>query len=41
VEVRPTLALRFNYDERIEDGMYAYAALERLRALIEHPEAAL
>jgi pyruvate/2-oxoglutarate dehydrogenase complex dihydrolipoamide acyltransferase (E2) component len=32
--------LRFSYDERVEDGLYAAHALETLRALIEDPGAA-
>jgi hypothetical protein len=36
---REVVALRYTYDERIEDGFYAARALERLQALLEHPEA--
>lgn len=32
--------LRWSYDERVEDGLYAQAALEKLQAMIEDPEAA-
>jgi hypothetical protein len=38
VTVRPVLPLRFTFDERVEDGMYAHVALEHLRAMIEDPE---
>jgi len=33
--------LRYTYDERIEDGLYAQRALERLRELVEDPGAVL
>jgi 2-oxoacid dehydrogenases acyltransferase (catalytic domain) len=39
VSSREVFALRYTYDERIEDGFYAARALERLQALLEHPEA--
>ena len=29
--------LRFTYDERVEDGLYAHEALQELRALVEDP----
>lgn len=32
--------LRYTYDERVEDGLYAQRALERLRTYVEDPEAA-
>lgn len=32
--------LRWSYDERVEDGLYAQAALEQMRELIEDPERA-
>ncbi|RIK10372.1 MAG: hypothetical protein DCC49_03645 [Acidobacteria bacterium] len=32
--------LRWSYDERVEDGLYAQAALEQLRAMVEDPEGA-
>jgi len=35
---RPIAALRFTYDERIEDGLYAQRSLELLRRLVEDPE---
>jgi hypothetical protein len=34
---KPSLALRFSYDERIEDGMYAHEGLEHLKSLVEDP----
>ena len=40
VEPRPIMPLRFTFDERVEDGLYAHAALEHMRALVEHPEGA-
>lgn len=40
VEVRPTAVLRYTYDERIEDGLYAMRSLDRVRQLVEDPEAA-
>ena len=39
VERRVAL-LRFTYDERVEDGLYAGAALQRLQQMIEDPEGA-
>ena len=39
VTSREVVALRYTYDERVEDGFYAAGALERLQALLEHPEA--
>jgi hypothetical protein len=39
VTARPTATLRFSYDERIEDGLYAQSALERFRSYVEDPEA--
>ncbi len=33
----PTLTVRYSYDERIEDGLYAQRSLERLRARVEDP----
>jgi hypothetical protein len=35
---REVFALRYTYDERVEDGFYAARALERLQALLEAPE---
>jgi hypothetical protein len=35
---REVFALRYTYDERIEDGFYAARALERLQELLEQPE---
>ena len=37
---RPTVTLRFTYDERVEDGLYARRSLEVLRQLVEDPAAA-
>jgi hypothetical protein len=39
VEVRPVANLRFSYDERIEDGLYAQRSLEILRGIVEDPAA--
>ena len=36
---REVFRMRYTYDERVEDGFYAARALERLQALLEHPEA--
>jgi hypothetical protein len=33
--------IRFSYDERVEDGLYAAHALETFRTLVEHPDPAL
>ena len=30
--------LRFTYDERVEDGLYAQRSLEQMRLLVEDPE---
>ncbi len=40
VGVEEIVALRYTYDERVEDGFYAARALERLRALLLDPAAA-
>lgn len=40
VAVRPTVTLRYTYDERIEDGLYCAAALDLLRRRVEDPGAA-
>lgn len=37
VEVRPTVSLRYTYDERIEDGLYAGSSLEIVRRVVEDP----
>jgi hypothetical protein len=37
LEVRPSLPLRYSYDERIEDGFYAASALAKVRSWIEDP----
>jgi hypothetical protein len=39
VEVRPSLLLRYSYDERIEDGFYAASALGKVRGWLEDPAA--
>jgi hypothetical protein len=39
VEVRPSLMLRYSYDERIEDGFYAASAIGLVRSWIEDPAA--
>jgi 2-oxoacid dehydrogenases acyltransferase (catalytic domain) len=40
VKVRKIATLRFSYDERIEDGLYAQSSLERFRTYVEDPEGA-
>jgi hypothetical protein len=37
VEARPTMQLRYSYDERIEDGHYCARGLELLRSRVEDP----
>ncbi len=37
VVARPTLTLRFTYDERVEDGLYAARSLKLLASRIEDP----
>jgi hypothetical protein len=37
IEIRPSLILRYSYDERIEDGFYAASAIASVRAWIEDP----
>jgi hypothetical protein len=37
VVVKPTVLIRYTYDERIEDGFYCAAALELLRRRVEDP----
>ena len=37
VEVRPSLLLRYSYDERVEDGFYAASAIALVRDWIEDP----
>lgn len=37
IEIRPSLVLRYSYDERIEDGFYAASAIARVRGWIEDP----
>jgi len=37
VEVRPSLLLRYSYDERIEDGFYAASAIGKVRQYVEDP----
>jgi hypothetical protein len=39
IEVRPSLLIRYSYDERIEDGFYAASAIARVRTWIEDPAA--
>jgi hypothetical protein len=39
VEARPTLLLRYSYDERVEDGHYCARALDLLKARVEDPSA--
>jgi len=36
-EVRPMMTLRYSFDERIEDGLYAARALEIVKTIIEDP----
>jgi hypothetical protein len=40
VQARKTLTLRYSYDERIEDGLYAATALQTLKGIAESPWAA-
>jgi pyruvate/2-oxoglutarate dehydrogenase complex dihydrolipoamide acyltransferase (E2) component len=40
VTARRVLPVRFTYDERLQDGLYAAHALDRFRALAEDPAAA-
>lgn len=35
---RPVASLKFSFDERIEDGLYAQRSLQTLKAIIEDPE---
>ena len=37
VAVTPTVMLRYTYDERIEDGLYAATAIDLLRRWVEDP----
>ncbi len=37
VEARPVVKLKFTYDERVEDGLYAAKALELLKAYMQTP----
>jgi hypothetical protein len=37
VEIRPSLLLRYTYDERVEDGFYAASAIALVRDWIEDP----
>lgn len=37
VQARPAVRLKFTYDERVEDGLYAAKALELLRKYMEQP----
>lgn len=37
---RRTVTLRYSYDERVEDGLYAATALQTLRDIVERPWAA-
>jgi pyruvate/2-oxoglutarate dehydrogenase complex dihydrolipoamide acyltransferase (E2) component len=39
IEVRASLLLRYSYDERIEDGVYAASAIAMVRGWIEDPAA--
>jgi hypothetical protein len=40
VRSRPVANLRFSYDERVEDGLYAQRSLELLRQMLQDPIAA-
>jgi hypothetical protein len=40
VTTRPIANLRFTYDERVEDGLYAQRSLEVLKLYVEDPSAA-
>jgi hypothetical protein len=39
--VRPMMTLRYSFDERIEDGLYAARALDIMKKIVEDPAAAL
>jgi hypothetical protein len=39
--VRPTMTLRYSFDERIEDGLYGARALDIMKKLIEDPARAM
>jgi hypothetical protein len=36
--VARTASMKFTFDERVEDGLYAAHALEDFRAMVEHPD---
>jgi len=38
--VRRTAAMRFTYDERVEDGLYAAGAIADFQRFVEHPDTA-
>ena len=37
--VARTASMKFTYDERVEDGLYAAGALADFQAMVEHPSA--
>ncbi len=39
VEAVTVLPIRYSYDERVEDGFYAVRALDRLKGILEDPDA--
>src|ERR1044071_3034459 len=41
VEARPSLLLRYSYDERGEDGFYAASAIAKVRGWIEDPASSI
>lgn len=41
LEQKPTVTLRFSYDERVEDGLYAQRSMSMLREMVEDPSAYL
>jgi hypothetical protein len=38
VEARPSLQIRYSYDERVEDGLYCSKALKLVEGWLTHPE---
>jgi len=41
VTARPTVLIRYTYDERVEDGLYCAHALDRLRRRVEDPSTSI
>ena len=38
VRVRPQISIKWSYDERVDDGLYAATSLELVRRCLEDPE---